>query len=83
MFRFTIRDVLWLMVIVGMGIGWWQDRSHLATEVERYKEPLMKARRMGLWLGDIIGVKAQADLDAEWENEHAKRNPNTGWTKWW
>jgi len=26
MFRFTIRDVLWLMVVVGMGVGWWADR---------------------------------------------------------
>jgi len=23
MFRFTIRDVLWLTVVVGMGLGWW------------------------------------------------------------
>ena len=23
MFRFTIRDVLWLTVVVGMGVGWW------------------------------------------------------------
>lgn len=23
MFRFTIRDVLWLMVVVGLGCGWW------------------------------------------------------------
>ena len=22
--RFTIRDVLWLMVVVGMGVGWWR-----------------------------------------------------------
>jgi hypothetical protein len=22
MFRFTIRDVLWLTVVVGMGLGW-------------------------------------------------------------
>jgi len=25
MSRFTIRDLLWLMVVVGMGIGWWLD----------------------------------------------------------
>ena len=24
MFRFTIRDVLWLMVVVGMGVAWWR-----------------------------------------------------------
>jgi hypothetical protein len=27
MFRFTIRDLLWLMVVVGMGVGWWLDRA--------------------------------------------------------
>ena len=26
MFRFTIRDVLWLMVVVALGFGWWRDR---------------------------------------------------------
>jgi len=26
MFRFTIRDVLWLTVVVAMGAGWWADR---------------------------------------------------------
>jgi hypothetical protein len=25
MFRFTIRDVLWLTVVVGMACGWWLD----------------------------------------------------------
>ena len=30
MFRFTIRDVLWLMVVVGLGAGWWVDRGLLA-----------------------------------------------------
>ena len=23
MFRFTIRDVLWLTVVVALGLGWW------------------------------------------------------------
>ena len=27
MFRFTIRDVLWLMVVVGMACGWWMESS--------------------------------------------------------
>ena len=27
--RFTIRDLLWLMVMVGLIVGWWVDhRSH-------------------------------------------------------
>ena len=24
MFRFTIRDVLWLTVVVALGVAWWQ-----------------------------------------------------------
>jgi len=31
MFRFTIRDVLLAMVIVGLGVGWWLD--HGAGEI--------------------------------------------------
>jgi hypothetical protein len=29
MFRFTIRDVLWLTVVVGLGVGWWVERTKL------------------------------------------------------
>jgi hypothetical protein len=29
MLRFTIRDVLWLMVVVGLSVGWWIDRHWL------------------------------------------------------
>jgi hypothetical protein len=25
-FRFTIRDVLWLTVVVATGVGWWVER---------------------------------------------------------
>jgi hypothetical protein len=25
MFRFTIRDVLWLTVVVALAVGWWID----------------------------------------------------------
>jgi hypothetical protein len=27
MFRFTIRDVLWLTVVMGLAVGWWLDRA--------------------------------------------------------
>ena len=25
---FGIRDLLWAMVVVGMGIGWWEESRH-------------------------------------------------------
>jgi len=34
MFRFTIRDVLWLTVVVAMGLGWWAERSNLRQRIE-------------------------------------------------
>jgi len=29
MFRFTIRDVLWAMVVVAVGLGWWMDHKQI------------------------------------------------------
>ena len=31
MFRFTIRDVLWLTVVVATGPGWWADHNMLRS----------------------------------------------------
>lgn len=36
MFRFTIRDMLWLIALAAVSLGWWRhhvktDREHLAT----------------------------------------------------
>jgi len=38
MFRFTIRDVLWLTVVVALGLGWVLDHwsSRKAVNAERY-----------------------------------------------
>jgi hypothetical protein len=33
MFRFTIRDVLWLTVVVGMGVGWLAERAFLRRQM--------------------------------------------------
>ena len=35
MFRFTIRDVLWLMVVAALCVSWWlNNRDHVAQAVE-------------------------------------------------
>jgi len=31
MFRFTIRDMLWLTVVVALGAGWWIDNRQQAA----------------------------------------------------
>ncbi len=38
MFRITIRDVLWLTVVVALMAGWWIDRRQLRQEVFQANE---------------------------------------------
>jgi len=38
MFRFTIRDVLWLMVVVGMGVAWGADRRQQNVKMKALEE---------------------------------------------
>ena len=33
MFRFTIRDVMWLTVVVALAISWWIDNKRIDTGV--------------------------------------------------
>jgi hypothetical protein len=30
-FRFTIRDLLWLLVVVALAVAWWADRREAAA----------------------------------------------------
>jgi len=36
MFRFSIRNVLWLMVLVGLGCGWWLEHRRAAQTAAKY-----------------------------------------------
>jgi len=40
MFRFTIRDVLWLTALVAMGAGWYSDRIYKRREQIRQAKAL-------------------------------------------
>ena len=36
MFRFTIRDVLWLTVVVALGVGWWSLRRSIPIDAKAF-----------------------------------------------
>ena len=40
MFRFTIRDVLWLTVVVALAIGWWADNHRIDEATARLEEDI-------------------------------------------
>ena len=37
MFRFTIRELLLLTLVVALGVGWWIDRGRLAEANRRLR----------------------------------------------
>jgi hypothetical protein len=37
MFRFTIRELALLTLVVGLGVGWWIDRSRLAKTAAKWE----------------------------------------------
>jgi len=38
MFKFTIRDLLWLTVVAALWMAWWVDHNSLAWQIE--EEPM-------------------------------------------
>jgi hypothetical protein len=51
LFRFTIRDLLWLMVVVALALSWWIDRSSLASAKN---EAIVDARSLTWFLDPAI-----------------------------
>jgi hypothetical protein len=73
MFRFTIRDMLWLMLVVGLalglGLGWWKDRSALAAQVADSEFKIMK---YDVLMAAIQATGWRSELDS---NGHLKLFP--------
>ena len=57
--KFTIRDLLWLTVVVALGVAWWVDRSTLAT----------RAAAGEAKIGRLGGRRVGADADFGVTNE--------------
>jgi uncharacterized membrane-anchored protein YhcB (DUF1043 family) len=49
MFRFTIRDVLWLTALVALAIGWWVDRTALRLANEQLEQQAQDSQAG--WMG--------------------------------
>jgi hypothetical protein len=64
MFRFTIRDVLWLTVVVALAAGWYADRGRLGREIAQWNsacKQLMRVMKSDGWYvqGGIGGLTAE------------------------
>jgi hypothetical protein len=49
MFRFTIRDMLWLTVVVALGVAWWIERRDSLNQATQWapKKESWDAERAG------------------------------------
>ena len=54
MFRFTIRELVLVTVVVAMGVGWWMDRTHLESERQRFAYLAELAVEKMAWLHDAV-----------------------------
>ena len=37
MYRFTIRDVLWLVLVLGLCLAWWRDHRRLGLATREFQ----------------------------------------------
>ena len=81
MFRFTIRDVLWLTVVAAVGIGWWKDQHRIKAAVgasERTIERTIVEYNQKIEMNDKALQDRLEATQSEWElvfrlGEQAKR----------
>jgi len=55
MFRFTIRDVLWLTVVVALAVGWWIDQDR----IRRHREALKASQQAVADERENVQIEAQ------------------------
>jgi hypothetical protein len=66
MFRFTIRDVLWLMVVVGVGLVWLMDRDRIRRDrIELAKREAEHVSRAKMWEAEAQRAEKRASASRE------------------
>jgi hypothetical protein len=75
MFRFTIRDVLWL-VVVGLAIGWWNAERHTAEVKAEFKSLNTDAHNAMVKFRDEIAEKGLS-MESDGEMVSIKAAPKT------
>jgi hypothetical protein len=54
---FTLRDVFWLTLVVGMGMGWWVDHQHWSAVVQWGTDE--RNRSIAVYLSQLDALSSQ------------------------
>jgi hypothetical protein len=68
--RFTIRDLLWLMVVVGLAVSWWIDNKRIEKTISR-----INSEQAGL----TQELEDQLIILDNWNKQHG--NPPSGYVQ--
>ena len=52
MLRFSIRDLLWVILVIGMGLAWRRDHAEFQEERHALRDSHAKLREIRQMLGD-------------------------------
>ena len=69
MFRFTIRDVLWLTVVIALGISNWVERRHHTAAVHDLKHEVQVRELAAQALANETNMLASQDNEFTMELE--------------
>jgi len=69
MFRFTIRDFLWLLAVLALSFGWWLDHRAFAPKAADANDKAQMAKVMGTMAQEIATYK---ELGTTYEKERAE-----------
>ena len=69
MFRFTIRDVLWLTVVVALAVGWWAREQQVASREKLAKtleaQSLAELKSLNEMMFQMQGIDRRMKLRGE------------------
>ena len=70
-FRFAIRDLLWMVMVLALGLSWWFDHRELAPQVSlfhRMLPPFQDQQRSVQHLADLYQAQTKyiSDLQQEY-----------------
>jgi hypothetical protein len=64
MFHFTIRDVLWLTVVVGLAISLHQQQTQVAKQREHISRQERELRKLDLTYGRLLESAVTRDAES-------------------
>jgi hypothetical protein len=73
--RFTIRDLLWLTLVVALAVGWWLDHKRVADrrdqyirqEIARHQKAIEDSENTMTIIGDLLhGEVRDAAMHYDW-----------------